>query len=390
MKALERIDPTVLEQALNTTGADGWLLYDFHGVNPVARRVIGYEGMVTRRVFVWLPAQGPPVAIVHSIDAAAVQDFAGKTVVYTTWQELHQKLETLVTGKRVAMEVSPGNTVPYVDRVPHGVVELLSGLGAQVLPSDQLVTNFAARWTNAELAAHRAAAEIVAEIARSTLEVAVCEAGQVNEIDIQRRVMEQFERAGLSVEDPPIVAFGAHAADPHHNTAQSGDRALLKDEVILLDLWARGEHAAWADQTWMGFSGHTPPKEVVDVWDAVTAARDAVVEHLDSACAAGQAITGASLDRAARDLLAKRGYAAEFGHRTGHSIDQDLHGSGPHLDDFETHDVRTLVPGVVFSVEPGVYLAGRFGVRSEINVIMGDSGPEVTPKVRQTQLFLPT
>ncbi len=389
MNNLDRIDPAVLTQVLAETGADGWLLYDFHGVNPVVQRVVGYDGMVTRRVFVWLPSQSSPIAIVHSIDAGAIAGFPGEIVTYTKWQELHRELEIVVAGKRVAMEVSPKNEVPYLDRVPQGVVQLLSEFGTEVVPSDQLVTNFAATWTDRELDAHRTAGETVAEVARSILASAVCEADRINELDIQELVLEQFAHAGLDVEDPPIVAFGANAADPHHNTARSGNRVLRHEEVVLLDLWARGGGCAWADQTWMGFSGDQVPENVLDVWEAVRDARDAVVDKLRVAWSAGDVVTGAMLDGAARNLLEDRGYGADFVHRTGHSIDNDLHGSGPHLDDFETHDVRRLVPGIVFSVEPGVYLSGRFGVRSEINIIMGEHGPDVTPQQPQTQLILP-
>ena len=389
MNSLDRIDPEMLTQVLAGVEADGWLLYDFRGVNPVVQRVVVYDGMVTRRVFVWLPAQSSPIAIVHSIDAGAIAGFPGEIVTYTTWQELHRQLELVVAGKRVAMEVSLKNEVPYLDRVPQGVVELLREFGTEVVPSDQLVTKFAATWTDTELDAHRAAGESVAKVARSILASAVCEADRINELDIQKLTLEQFAHAGLIVEDPPIVAFGANAANPHHNTAQSGNRILRHNEVVLLDLWAMGGGSAWADQTWMGFSGDQVPADVLDVWDAVRDARDAVVEKLWVVWSVGDMVTGAMLDRAARNLLESRGYGADFVHRTGHSIDNDLHGSGPHLDDFETHDVRCLVPGIVFSVEPGVYLSGRFGVRSEINIIMGEQCSEVTPQEPQTQLILP-
>ncbi len=388
MQLLERIDSDVLTGALRNVGADGWLLFDFHGVNPVAQQVVGYRGMVTRRLFTWLPAAGPPLAIVHRVDAQAVRDFPGEIWRYTTWQELHQFLEQAFAGKRVAMEVSPENAVPYLDRVPSGVVELLNRLGATVLPSDRLVTRFAARRSAAELEDHRATAEELAKIARATLAQVVGDVGRITEFQIQRRVLDAFDAAGLETIDPPIVAFGANAASPHHEPQERDNRVLVEDEVVLLDLWARSGGLTWADQTWMAFSGTEPPPEVAAAWEAIRDARDAVVERLRTASRAGEPATGAMLDDTARGLLRGRGYADAFVHRTGHSIDTDLHGSGPHLDSFETNDTRELVPGIVFSVEPGVYIEGRFGVRSEINVILAEGGPEVTPHAPQTELIL--
>lgn len=388
MTSFGRIDFAELNVALDEIGADGWLVFDFHGVNPVAARLVTYHSMVTRRLFMWLPAREEPTFIVHRIDEGALGSLPGAVKLYSTWQELHALIEETFKGKRVAMEVSPENAVPYLDRVPAGIVELLQKYGMTVVPSDLLVTRFAARWSAPELDAHRQAAEALAEIAKRTLGTVVTEVGKVTEYTVQQRVLEAMSAVGLTTEDPPIVGFGENAADPHHSPSEAENRVLGADEVVLLDLWGFPAHNAWADQTWMAFSGANPPDEVVSVWEAVRDARDRAVSRLSDDWSAGKAVTGAALDDAARNLLRERGYAEAFSHRTGHSIDSDLHGSGPHLDNFETNDIRTLVPGVVFSVEPGVYLTGRFGVRSEINVVMRDDGPEVTPRTPQTDLIL--
>jgi Xaa-Pro aminopeptidase len=388
MSALQNFDLDALGVTLKQRGLDGWLVYDFHGSNPVARRMLGDTGMLTRRLFVWLPAVGPAQLVVSVIDRPAVGDFPGECNTYTTWQELHQRLAALVQGRRVAMEVSPENAVPYLDMVPSGVVELLGRLGATVLPSAPLVTEFASRWSQTELEDHRRAAETIAEIARGTLRLAIQQVGTATEVTVQHSVLEQLAAAGLETEDPPIVAFGPHAADPHYAPHESTDRTLAADEVVLLDLWARfSPKTVWADQTWMAFSG-TPPDEVVTVWETVRNARDAVVERLRKGPRSGEKLSGAVLDNVSREVIVAAGYGDAFTHRTGHSIDLDLHGSGPHLDDFETHDVRELLEGVAFSVEPGIYLPGRFGVRSEINVALGADGPEVTPAEPQTDLIV--
>ncbi len=390
MTALANLDMHRLSDVLRQRGLDGWLIYDFHGLNPMVSRMLGPAGMVTRRLFVWLPAIGPPQLIVHNIDRIALPEFPGDVTVYTTWKELQQALAELVRGRRIGMEISPENAVPYLDRVPAGVVELLSRLGATLVSSDSLVTQFAAQWSSQELADHRSTAETIAEIARQTIARVVQQVGEANEVDVQRDVLQAFARAGLATEDPPIVAFQSHAADPHYSPTEATSRVLEADQVVLLDLWARpNAQSVWADQTWMGFSGASPGKAVATVWDVVREARDAAVATLTNALDRRTSITGAALDRAAREVVERAGYGAAFVHRTGHSIELDLHGSGPHLDDFETHDVRELLPGIGFSVEPGVYLVGEFGVRSEINVYVGDAGAEVTPASPQQELILP-
>jgi len=390
MRPLETLDLDRLTRTLRELKLDGWLLFDFHGINPVAKRLLAIEGLATRRLFVWLPAVGKPVAVAHKIELQGLREFPGDVRPYAAWQELHAAVGALVKGKRVAVEYSPDDAVPYLDRVPAGVIELLRRLGATVVSSAPLVSRFAAQWSPGELADHRRAAEILADIARGTLKEIGRRAGQVSEHQAQQEVLEKIGRAGLVTGDPPIVAFGANAALPHYEPPRNGSAQLERDQVVLLDLWAGCSlKTVFADQTWMAYSGPTPPTEVTKVWEAVRDARDRAVERLRQGLAAGERVAGRDLDAAARSLLRERGYADAFVHRTGHSIDIDLHGSGPHLDSFETDDDRELVPGIGFSVEPGVYLTGRFGVRSEINVALLDAGPEVTPKIPQRDLIRP-
>lgn len=396
MPPLAGFDFAALTATLEALGADAWLLFDFRGVNPIATRVLDVHGMATRRFFVFLQRVGPPVAVAHKIELAPFEGFPGEVRPYAAWRELHAQLEPLVRGKTLALETSPQDGVPYLDRVPHGVVQLLEALGARVVSSAPLVTRFASRWSEVELAGHRRAAEAIAAIARDALTWAGAELARgtaVRETAVQQRVVDAFDRANLVTDHPPIAAFGPNAANPHYEPRAGSDRALAAGEVLLLDLWAgvsRG--AVFADQTWMGFAGRTPPSEVARVWEVVRDARDAavarLVERWRGAGGDGPPVTGAELDDAARGVIAAAGYGEWFVHRTGHSIDRDLHGSGPHLDNFETADTRVLQPGIGFSVEPGVYLPGRFGVRSEINVHLGAAGPEVTPAAPQRTLLL--
>jgi Xaa-Pro aminopeptidase len=239
------------------------------------------------------------------------------------------------------------------------------------------------------VADHREVAEAIAAIARETVARVVRRIDEADEYGVQQEVIAAIQGRGYDFLDPPIVAFGAHAADPHYSPEPATSRRLEQGNIVLLDLWARKTpDSVWADQTWMGFAGGEPPDEVQHVFDAVIAARDATVAHARAVVGAGDRLTGASLDSVARQVLTSRGYGEYFRHRTGHSIDLDLHGSGPHLDDYETHDVRELLTGVGFSVEPGVYIPGRIGVRSEINVVLGPEGPEVTPQAPQRELIV--
>jgi Xaa-Pro dipeptidase len=382
------IDLAELRQALAEADLDGWLLFDFHELNPVANRVLDRTGMNTRRLFVLLPREGEPIAIVHKIELQGLENFPGRVIPYARWSELHAALASLVAGRKLAMEVSPEDAVPYLDRVPFGVVELLRRLGATVVPSGALVSRFAARWSRSEAEDHRAAAEILASVARETLARVVRQGGDgITESALQAQVIAAVEARGLVFDDPPIVAFGANSANPHYEpspraTLQSGD-------VVLLDLWAGRSHTTvFADQTWIGFAGTRPPEQVVEVWRTVRQARDAAIETIRRAAADRRPIAGYEADRAARMVIERAGYGDAFVHRTGHSIDRDLHGSGPHIDDYETHDDRQLIPGIGFSVEPGIYLPGAFGIRSEVNVYWSESGPEVTPRAPQVDLIV--
>ena len=384
------IDQGALRDALREAGVDGWLLFDFHGLNPVAGRVLGLTGMNTRRLFVLLPLEGEPTAVAHKIELQGLESFPGRVIPYSRWGELHSALKPLVAGRRLAMEISPDDAVPYLDRVPFGVVELLRRLGATVVPSGSLVSRFAARWSAAEAEDHRAAAEILASVARTTLGRAVGETDTgLTESALQARVVAAVEAQGLVFNEHPIVAFGPNSAKPHYEPRPGSDGTLRAGDVILLDLWAgRSRTTVFADQTWIGFAGSRPPARVEEVWKTVSKARDAVITMLQVAAGERRRVAGYEADRAARGVIEAAGFGDAFVHRTGHSIDRDLHGSGPHLDDYETHDDRLLVPGIGFSVEPGIYLPGEFGMRSEVNVFLSEQGPEVTPREPQVELIV--
>ncbi|MEK6687848.1 MAG: M24 family metallopeptidase [Gemmatimonadota bacterium] len=384
-------DLVALREGLDAAGADAWLLFDFRGINPVAKRVLGVTGMGSRRLFVLLPKEGEPVAVVHKIELQPFRQFPGRVIPYARWEELHEALRTVVAGRTVAMEISANDAVPYLDRVPYGVVELIKELGGAVVSSAALVTHFAARWSDQEREGHLRAAEQLATIARAALADAVTLAGTgLTECALQARVIEQIHRAGLHFDHPPIVAFGPNAADPHYAPVPGSDGVLRPDQTVLLDLWGGPRiDSVYADQTWMGYTGRSPSERVQTIWRTVRDARDAAIAKARETVASGRPLRGFEIDRAARDLIEAAGFGEYFVHRTGHSIDRDLHGSGPHCDDYETRDDRELMQGVGFSIEPGIYIRGEIGVRSEINMFWGPDGMVVTPAVPQVDLILP-
>jgi len=370
---------------------DGWLLYDFRGLNPIAAGLLQLEGMVTRRAFAYVPREGNPVAFTHAIEQGPWRNWphAWKREIYASWKSLEDLLAREVRGKRVAMEYSPGDAVPYLDRVPGGVIEMVRESGGHVVSSGELVTRFYAAWDATHIASHQRAAEAIAEIARQALRLAgerARSASPMAEHELMQWILERFARAGVSTDHGPNVSTAENAANPHYEPSPSTPRVIHAGDILLIDLWAKEEQGVWADQTWMASLG-TPSSEALRIWEAVRDARDSAIALVQQRARAGDATRGSEIDDAARGVIRDRGYAEYFTHRTGHSIDpRDLHGSGPNLDNLETREERLLVPGVAFSIEPGVYIPGRIGMRSEVNVYIEPGAAVVTPKEYQREL----
>lgn len=378
-----------IQAALVELGLDGWLLYDLHGRNLIAGGLLGL-GVMTRRYFVWVPARGEPVAIVHRIETGPWAEWPWSQRRYVGWRELDVTLAEVMAGAgRVAMEIMPLDAVPVVDLVPSGVVELVRAAGPEVVTSGELITRFYSRWSPAGLASHLRAAEVIAGVANDALEWLAAEVrggGAPTEAGLRRRVVEMMAERGCGAGADCHAANGVNAADPHYVAVGEG-ATFRAGDVVLLDLWAKeADHLIYADQTWMAYLGEQIPERVVEVWTAVRDARDAAVEFLRERWREGRAVQGYEVDDVTRAVIVGRGYGDAFIHRTGHSIDVSTHGMGPNLDNLETHEVRLLIPGVGFSIEPGIYLPGELGVRSEINVYIGDDGPVVTPREIQVDM----
>ena len=383
-----------IQAELETQSLDGWLLFDFRGMNPIAGGLLGVRGLATRRMFAWIPRTGTPVAVMHAIEPGPWRQWPAEwdREIYSSWKTLEATLGKLLKGKRIAMEYSAGDAVPYLDRIPAGVIEMVRAAGAEVVSSGQLVSRFYAAWTADDIAAHERAAEVIAQVARDAFRMIGERARTANpatEFQMMQWILERFQRAGLSTDHGPNVSAGPNSADPHYEPGEGRSRTIGEGEVVLIDLWATetGGHP-YADQTWMATVGAPSPK-AKEVWTTVRDARDAAISLVVDNAAKGNRIPGAAADDAARKVITDAGYGKYFTHRTGHSIDaRELHGSGPHLDNLESRDERLLIPGVGFSIEPGIYLAGEFGMRSEVNVYLTEDRAVVTPREPQRDLFV--
>ncbi|HVX41939.1 MAG TPA: Xaa-Pro peptidase family protein [Gemmatimonadaceae bacterium] len=383
-----------VQRALTDAGIDGWLLYDFRGMNPIAAGMMRLEGMVTRRAFAYVPARGTPVAISHAIEQGPWHHWPESWTkeIYSSWRSLESLLAKHVRGKRVAMEYSAGDAVPYVDRVPAGVLDMVREAGATVVSSGELVTRFYATWNAEHIASHLRAAEEIAQIAREAMKLAGERARgpePLAEHELMLWIRDQFTREGLTTDHGPNVSAGANAANPHYEPSADAPRVIRPGDILLIDLWAYEKNGGvWADQTWMASLGK-PSERAQKIWEAVRDARDAAISYVVDHTKAGDPIRGADVDDAARRVIESRGFGEYFTHRTGHSIDsRDLHGSGPHLDNLETREERLLVPGVAFSIEPGIYIPGEIGMRTEVNVFITPGEAVVTPREYQRDLLI--
>ncbi|HVM46199.1 MAG TPA: M24 family metallopeptidase [Candidatus Thermoplasmatota archaeon] len=379
------------QEHLRQKGLDGWLVYDFKGTNPVLKRVLpGPEDrMLTRRVFYWIPAEGRPTLIGSAIDAGQLKGADASLRSYTHRASLVDALQDVLREARtVAMEYAPGGALPYVSRVDGGTLDLIRGMGKTVVPSGDLYQYAYARLSDAELATHRAAAKKIDEAKDACFAhifSTVGAGGRITEREAQQFIAKRFRDEGLVTDHDPIVAVNAHAGDPHYAPPAEGSALIRIDDWILIDLWAKLAQpgSVYADVTWTGFAGKRVPKRHLEVFEAVRDARDAGVAHLEAAHKGGRPTTGAATDHAVREHLVQKGLAGWFTHRTGHSLGHEVHSEGANLDGFETYDTRELIPGLLFTIEPGVYLP-EFGVRNEIDVfIHGDGRPEVTTRAQR-------
>ena len=380
------LDIAAVQDRLRKAGLDGWLLYDFHGSNPIAARLAGLTTgthMTTRRWYYLIPAKGQPRGLVHAIERHNLDALPGEQTVYSGREQLEAGLTHLLSGlEKVAMEYSPMCAIPYLSRVDAGTVEMVRARGVDVVSSGDLVQQFEAAWTDEQLATHRAASESLYRIkdrAFAMASDAMSRGVSLTEYELQQHMMRWFDEEGLVTDSPPVVAVGGNAGNPHYLPTADQCRAVVRDEVLLLDLWGKKQDkgAVFADITWVAVTAARAPEEVSRAFRAVADARDSAVRLVVEAARDGRDLRGWEVDEAARAVLKGQGYGDRIVHRTGHSLGENVHGNGVHMDDFETHDDRRLLPGTGFTVEPGLYFE-TFGVRTEINVYRGEREAIVT------------
>jgi Xaa-Pro dipeptidase len=374
-----------IQGALQQAGVDGWLFADFRGSDPLAYRVLRlpHAGMLSRRWYYYLPATGEPRKLVHRIESHSLDLLPGQSLLYASWPELQAQLEAALAGqRRVAMQYSPHNAIPYVSRVDAGTVELVRSFGLEVVTSADLVQRFEAVWTPEQLEAHRYAARSLRTIIDESfgyIRETVTNREEVSEHAVQQFICERFDSYGMRSDKPPIVAVNAHSADPHFQpTPTSG--VILQGDFVLLDIWAKGKEprSVYADITWTGYVGAAVPEPYPSVFRVVQQARDAAIHFVEDAIHSRQAVCGWEVDERAREAIRQAGYGDYFIHRTGHSIGEEVHGNGANMDNYESRDERHLLPHTCFSIEPGVYLPGQFGVRSEVDMYISDHAAFVT------------
>jgi Xaa-Pro dipeptidase len=380
-----------VQRALREEQLDGWLLYDFQGSNPIASRLVGLADsgkMATRRWYYLIPATGEPRGLVHAIERHNLDDLPGEKRVYAGREQLASGLQALLKGiGRVAMEYSPGNAIPYVSRVDAGTIESVRQCGATVVSSGDLAQRFEAIWTDGALATHLAAAERLYRIKDRAFELIrqrMATGGTLTEIEVQDAMVTWFREEELVADTPPNVSAQENAGNPHYQATRAVHRAIRPNEGVLIDLWGKlaTPGAVFADITWIAFTGTSIPAEFSAAFRAARDGRDAAVDLVQSAVRDGRELRGFEVDRACRAVVERAGFGAEFIHRTGHSLGEHVHGNGVHMDDYETHDDRRLLPGTGFTIEPGVYTS-RYGVRTEINMFVGEREARVTGPVQK-------
>jgi len=387
---LEKIQQEIRNQKL-----DGWLFFDHHNRDLLSYRVLGLpitKGP-SRRWYYMIPATGQPAGMEHRIERGQLGSLPGERIAYSSWTEQIAALRKLTQGlKRVAMQYSPNCAVPYVSNVDGGTIELIRGLGVEVVTSAELIQVFEARWTPEGLESHLEAGRRVDKVgagAFALIKERTRNGLAIQEVEVKDFVRKGFADAGLLTDSGPIVGCNANASNPHYEPSQENTSPIKTGDWVLLDMWAKLDKPGsyYYDITWTAFCGDNPTDEMRTVFETVTGARDAGIKRVTEAIAAGKHLAGFEVDDAVRGFIDSRGYGSYFTHRTGHSIGQEVHGNGANMDNFETHDDRRVMPWSCFSIEPGVYLP-NFGVRSEINMFIGEKEARVTGDLQREMALL--
>lgn len=378
-----------IQSALREEKLDGWLFFDHHQRDPLAYRVLGLslERTATRRWYYFIPAWGEPNGLVHAIESGVLEGLPGTIESYSSWSKQRDGLQRLLGGsRRIAMQYSPNCAIPYVSLVDGGTLELVRGLGVEVVSSANLIQLFESRWTENQLEMHLEAGRRVDRILAAAFEYIgsqIRAGAKTTEWAVNRFIREQFEQCGLVTDHGPIVAVNSNMSDPHYEPAPERTRDIAPGDAVLIDLWAKLNRpdAVFYDITWTGHCGANPPSQLQNIFDIVRGARDRAIERVQTATSRNEALHGFEVDDAARGYITEKGFGEYFFHRTGHSIGESVHGTGANMDNLETHDERRVIARTCFSIEPGIYLP-EFGIRSEVNMYVADRGAQVTGAIQ--------
>lgn len=393
--ALHQMRIAEIQQALRECDAlDGWLFYDFRGSDPLAYRVLQLDPSrhVTRRWYYWIPTSGEPVKVLHRIEPHALAELPGHNHLYVSWEQQQARLSSLLKGhRRIAMQYSPLNAVPYVSRVDAGTIDLIRSFGVEVVSSADLVQRFEAVWTDEQLESHRYATMALRRIvddAFAHVGSSLVNDRALTEYDLQQFILSRIHEAGMTTSSAPIAAVDAHSADPHYGPGASGSSPIRRGSLVLIDLWAKRAEpgSVYGDITWTGYTGSRVPDKPRTVFGHVRRGRDAALSYVRERVASGQFPFGWEVDDVCRMVIREAGYGEYFLHRTGHSIGEEVHGNGANIDNLETQDGRRLMPRTCFSIEPGIYLPGEFGIRSELDVYVSEREALVYGQPLQTDI----
>ena len=386
-------DIKAIQAAMKAAKLDGWLFYDHHHRDPIAANVLGLDrnAMVTRRWFYFIPAAGEPRKLVHRIESGMLDSLPGSTLQYSGWEELHKSLAKILRGARkIAMQYSPENNIPYIGLVDAGTVELIRGLKKKIVSSADLVQQFEATWTVTQLDSHLEAGRRIDRITRDAFARAaqfVRDGRPLREDELQAWVLVQFQEAGITTSEPPIVAVQPNNGNPHYEPRAGSGLPIRAGDLLLLDIWGKLKDAdsVYYDITWVGYLGERIPEAYARIFAIVREARDRAIKFVQDGVARERDIRGWQVDRVARKFITDAGYGKFFVHRTGHSIGRETHGNGANMDSLETRDDRKIISNTCFSIEPGIYLP-EFGIRSEVNVYIDGRKARVTGAI-QTEIL---
>lgn len=375
------VDIKKIQDAIKAQGLDGWLFYDFHNRDAIAARILKMDTkrFASRRWFYYIPAEGVAQKLVHRIEPWRCDHLEGEKNVYLPWQQQHELLKNILgSAKKVAMQYSPNNSIPYVSIVDAGTVELIRSFGVDVVSSADLVSIFESHLSPADIESHIRAGKVMQMVKDEAFkEIArrIKAGTNPTEYEIHRFMLDIMAENNMLCEDGPIVAVNEHAGDPHFEPTVENSHIIKDGDLILLDLWAKKNEpgAIYYDITWMGYAGTTVPQHIEDIFQVIRQARDTAHSMVKDSFAKGIEIHGWEVDDACRKVVIDAGYGEYFIHRTGHNIAEEVHGNGAHIDNLETKDDRRILPGTCFSVEPGIYMPEKFlGFRTEIDVYITD------------------